>query len=208
MEAVGAAASILQLAAAATKTSLQVYEFISTIKNALREIESLSHDIMSSIHLWTTWQTHELLQRSETWWTRTNNSITQWEIYLSLWLNASSPAIKYKASWGCIFKSRSLQIRDSSKSPRVTMEPTAMDKNQKRRSGFVTGYGLLSGKRYLLWWRTWTEQGQCSLMPCQILHCMYTIPRTHSVLVPTSDSYQDTHAEKINCSYERTNHGN
>lgn len=51
MEAVGAAASILQLAAAATKTSLQVYEFISTIKNALREIESLSHDIMSSIHL-------------------------------------------------------------------------------------------------------------------------------------------------------------
>lgn len=47
MEAVGAAASILQLAGTATKTSLQVYEFISTIKNAPREIESLSHDIMN-----------------------------------------------------------------------------------------------------------------------------------------------------------------
>ncbi|ODM23760.1 hypothetical protein SI65_01349 [Aspergillus cristatus] len=46
MEAVGTAASILQLAGMATTTSLQVYEFISTIKNAPREIQNLGRDVM------------------------------------------------------------------------------------------------------------------------------------------------------------------
>lgn len=46
MEVVGAAASILQLAGVAATTSLQVYEFISTIKNAPREIQNLGRDIM------------------------------------------------------------------------------------------------------------------------------------------------------------------
>lgn len=46
MEAIGTAASILQMAGMATTTSLEVYRFISTIRNAPREIRNLGRDIM------------------------------------------------------------------------------------------------------------------------------------------------------------------
>lgn len=47
MSGIGTAASILQLASAATKISFQAYEFITTIKNAPREIENLGSDMMN-----------------------------------------------------------------------------------------------------------------------------------------------------------------
>lgn len=46
MEAIGTAASSLQIAYMATKTSLEVYQFISTIRNAPKEIRNLGRDIM------------------------------------------------------------------------------------------------------------------------------------------------------------------
>ena len=45
LTAVGSAAAILQLATAAATTSMKVYQLVSTIKNAPREIQSLGRDI-------------------------------------------------------------------------------------------------------------------------------------------------------------------
>lgn len=45
LTAVGSAAAILQLATAAATTSLKVYQLVSTIKNAPREIQNLGRDI-------------------------------------------------------------------------------------------------------------------------------------------------------------------
>lgn len=45
LTAVGSAAAILQLATAAATTSMKVYQLISTIKNAPREIQNLGRDI-------------------------------------------------------------------------------------------------------------------------------------------------------------------
>jgi hypothetical protein len=45
LTAVGSAAAILQLATAAATTSIKVYQLISTIKNAPREIQNLGRDI-------------------------------------------------------------------------------------------------------------------------------------------------------------------
>ena len=45
LTAVGSAAAILQLATAAATTSMKVYQLVSTIKNAPREIQNLGRDI-------------------------------------------------------------------------------------------------------------------------------------------------------------------
>lgn len=137
LTAVGSTAAILQLATAAATTSIKVYQFVSTIKNAPREIQNLGRDIEDFHtlvqHLSEALKSTdicELIDREKP----ISRAVADLQYPIG---NVNFPVDKWKANWDCSSSLTRL------KAAAILIQGTT----KKTVSGFVTGCGPFGGRR-------------------------------------------------------------